>query len=43
MTNFGFLANTKEYTMFSVAAMEAEKVYAPIPMLYNIVLNVCTT
>lgn len=31
MSNFEFLQNTKEYTLFASAAIEAEKVYASLP------------
>ena len=33
MTNFGFLAEITEYTMFSAAAIEAEKVWASSPAM----------
>ena len=33
MSNFGFLANIKEYAMFAPAAIEAEKVYATSPAM----------
>ena len=33
MSNFGFLANFKEYAMFAAAAIEAEKVYATSPAM----------
>ena len=31
MTNFGFLSNIADYTLFASAAAEAEKVYASSP------------
>lgn len=33
MSNFEFLQNTKEYTLFASAAIEAEKVYASAPAM----------
>lgn len=33
MSNFGFLSNITEYTMFSAAAVKAEKVYATSPAM----------
>ncbi|MCH5193043.1 MAG: DUF4145 domain-containing protein [Oscillospiraceae bacterium] len=33
MSNFSFLTNIKEYTLFSVAVIEAEKVYATSPAM----------
>lgn len=33
MSNFGFLKEKKEYTLFAAAAIEAERVYASAPAM----------
>lgn len=33
MSNFGFLADKQEFTLFSAACIEAEKIYATAPAM----------